>query len=353
MDFQLSTEQDELRALVHRILTERVTNDTQRAAAASEHGLDLGLWRMLAASGVVGIGLPESVGGGGLGALEIAVVLEEVGRATAPVPAYGVLIAGAALAHAGATEHLDGVADGERIVTIALHEAVGSALEPTATVVDGRLSGEKVCVPAGTAAALFVVSAADGLYAVEADAEGVSVQRQNTTTGIPEAMVTFTDAPAVRLGGPEDLAWLVDVATAAQCLIMSGVCQRALALTAAYTKERIQFDRQIASFQAVSQRAGDSYINTEAVKLTAWQAAWRISEGKPASEQVASAKFWASDGGLQVLYAAQHLHGGVGVDRDYPLHRCFLWGRQIDLTLGSAMPSLVRLGGLIADTPVP
>ena len=133
---------------------------------------------------------------------------------------------------------------------------------------------------------------------------------------------------------------------------MSGVCQRALALTAAYAKERVQFERQIASFQAVSQRAGDSYINTEAVRLTAWQAAWRLSEGLPSSEQVASAKFWASDGGLQVLHAAQHLHGGVGVDRDYPLHRCFLWGKQIELTLGSTMPSLVRLGRLIADTPV-
>ena len=88
------------------------------------------------------------------------------------------------------------------------------------------------------------------------------------------------------------------------------------------------------------------------MRLTAWQAAWRISEGKPAAEQVASAKFWACDGGLQVLHAAQHLHGGVGVDRDYPLHRCFLWGKQIELTIGSTMPSLVRLGQLIADTPV-
>jgi alkylation response protein AidB-like acyl-CoA dehydrogenase len=114
----------------------------------------------------------------------------------------------------------------------------------------------------------------------------------------------------------------------------------------------VQFERPIASFQAVSQRAADSYINTEAVRLTAWQAAWRLSEGMPAAEQVASAKFWACDGGLQVLHAAQHLHGGVGVDRDYPLHRCFLWGKQIELTLGSTMPTLVRLGGLLADTPV-
>ncbi len=353
MDFRLSPEQNELRELTNRILTDRVTNESQKAAAASEHGFDMGLWRTLADTGIVGIGLPESVGGGGLGALEVAVVLEEVGRATAPIPAYAVMIAGVALSHFGALDQLAGVARGERIVTIALQEPVGSPHEPAASVSpDSRISGQKVCVPAGTVASTFVVSVTDGLYVVAADAEGVLVERQNTTSGIPDARVTFTNSPATKLAGVDGLSWLLDVATAAQCMLMSGVCQRALALTAAYTKERIQFDRAIATFQAVSQRAGDSYINTEAVRLTAWQAAWRIGQGMPASEQVASAKFWASDGGLQVLHAAQHLHGGVGVDRDYPLHRCFLWGKQIELTMGSTMPSLVRLGRLIADSPV-
>ena len=352
MDFRLSTEQEELRELVNRILTDRVTNESQRAAAASEHGLDMGLWRTLADAGIVGIGMPESVGGGGLGALEIALVLEEVGRATAPVPAYAVMIAGFALFAFGATDELDGVASGERIVTIALQEAVGSPHEPSSTVTNGLLSGEKICVPAGTAASTFVVSARDGLYVVAADAAGVVVERQNTTSGIPDARVTFTNSPATKLADTDGLAVLLDVATTAQCILMSGVCQRALALTAAYAKERVQFDRAIATFQAVSQRAGDSYINTEAVKLTAWQAVWRLGNGLPASEQVASAKYWASEGGLQVLHAAQHLHGGVGVDRDYLLHRCFLWGKQIELTMGSTMPSLVRLGRLIAATPV-
>jgi len=352
MDFRLSPEQDELRELTVKILSERVTNDSQKAAAKTEHGLDLGLWKTLADSGIVGIAMPEDVGGGGLGALEVAVVLEEVGRATAPVPAAAVMVAAAALSSMGASEHLAGVADGERFVTVALQEAVGSPRHPAATVTDGKLTGEKVCVAAGTIASVFVVSATDGVYVVDAGADGVTVEAQDTTSGIREARVTFANAPAVKIGDNDRLSWLLDVATAAQCMLMSGVCQRALALTAEYTKHRIQFDRQIASFQAVSQRAGDSYINTEAVKLTAWQAAWRISEGKAASEQVAAAKYWASDGGLQVLHAAQHLHGGVGVDRDYPLHRCFLWGKQIELTLGSTMPSLVRLGRLIADTPV-
>ncbi|MCU1396848.1 MAG: acd [Ilumatobacteraceae bacterium] len=356
MDFTLSAEQDDLRELTNKILTERVTNDSQKAAEATESGLDRGLWKMLADSGIVGIALPESVGGGGLGLLEAAVVLEEVGRATAPVPALAVFVAGAAIAkYASAADQatwLAGVADGDAIVTVAFQEAGGDVHAPSVAATDGTLNGEKVCVPAGTVAAYFVVSAADGLYVVAADAHGVTVQHQGTTSGITEAMVTFAGAPATKLADADGLAWLLDVATAADCMIMSGVCQRALALTAEYTKQRIQFDRQIASFQAVSQRAGDSFVNTEGVKLTAWQAMWRLSEGKPAAEQVATAKFWASEQGSQVLYAAQHLHGGVGVDRDYPLHRCFLWGKQLELSLGSTMPTLLRRGKLLAGEPV-
>ena len=86
----------------------------------------------------------------------------------------------------------------------------------------------------------------------------------------------------------------------------------------------------------MGQRAADAYIDTEAVRLTAWQAAWRLSEGRPATEEVAVAKFWAAEGGQRVAHAAQHLHGGIGVDLDYPLHRYFLWAKQLELTLGGA-----------------
>lgn len=352
MDFTLSTEEIEVRDLTHRILTDQVSIESHRRAAETEHGLDLDLWKTMAEAGLVGLAMPAAVGGSGLGALAVGVVLEEVGRATAPVPAYGVMIAALALVHFGADDELHGVADGSRLITLAVEEAVGSPHSPAATVTNGVLTGIKVCVPAGTAAAAFVVSTADGVYVVAADAPGVTVERQNTTSGIPHARVTFQDSPARQLAESDGLAWLLDVAITAQCLLMSGVCQRALALLANYAKERVQFERPIANFQAVSQRAGDSYINTEAVRLTAWQAAWRLSAGLPATAEVATAKFWASDGGLQVLHAAQHIHGGVGVDRDYPLHRCFLWGKQIELTLGSTMPSLVSLGRILAETPV-
>jgi alkylation response protein AidB-like acyl-CoA dehydrogenase len=145
---------------------------------------------------------------------------------------------------------------------------------------------------------------------------------------------------------------MTEFATAALCIEEAGVCAAALALTADYTKTREQFDKPIATFQAVGQRAADAYVDAEAIRLTAWQAASRLAAGLPASAEIAVAKFWAAEGGQRVVHAASHLHGGVGVDRDYPLHRYFLLTRQIELTLGSANESLRRLGRMLATEPV-
>ena len=127
--------------------------------------------------------------------------------------------------------------------------------------------------------------------------------------------------------------------------------ERALRMTAAYTSHaRAVRSSRSRGFQAVSQRAADAYIDIEAIRLTAWQAAWRVAEGLPAADEVAIAKFWAADGGQRVAHAAQHLHGGLGIDVDYPLHRYFQWSKSIELTLGSATRQLVRLGSAIASS---
>ena len=97
----------------------------------------------------------------------------------------------------------------------------------------------------------------------------------------------------------------------------------------------------------MGQRLADAYIDVEAIRLTMWQAAWRLAEGLPSEEQVAIAKFQASDGGQRVCAAAQHLHGGIGVDLDYPLHRYTLWAKQVELTLGSGTPQLVKIGEML------
>ncbi len=148
------------------------------------------------------------------------------------------------------------------------------------------------------------------------------------------------------------IADLTQRGTAALCVFEAAVCAAALKLTGEYAKTREQFGKPIATFQAVGQRVADAYVDTEAVRLTAWQAAWRLSEGLPSTAEVATAKYWAAEGGQRVVHAAAHIHGGVGVDRDYPLHRYFLLTEQVELTLGSAIDSLLRLGAHLAAEPV-
>ena len=130
---------------------------------------------------------------------------------------------------------------------------------------------------------------------------------------------------------------------------MLGACEAALALTAEYAKTRKQFDQPIAMFQAVGHRAADAYIDVEGIRLTTLQAAWRISAGLHAATQLAVAKHWAREAGQRVVHAAQHLHGGIGLDGETPLHRFFLTVKQLELTLGGATQQLIQLGNLLAD----
>jgi alkylation response protein AidB-like acyl-CoA dehydrogenase len=130
-----------------------------------------------------------------------------------------------------------------------------------------------------------------------------------------------------------------------------GVTDRALRMTAEYTSTREQFGRPLSAFQAVSQRAGDAYVDVEGIRLTTQAAVWRLGAGQEAEADsaIAVAKFWAAEAGQRVVHAAQHLHGGVGVDVSYPLHRSFLWAKELELSLGGATQQLLSLGERIAE----
>ena len=351
MDFSLTPDQQELQALAARVLSDRCTMEHLKEVEDGS-GVDLALWRELAELGLVGIGMPESDGGAGLGWTEIAVVLEQIGRHVAQVPALPVMAMAAPFLAQHSPKHLVGLASGERIVTVALHDLVGDPRTPSLVATGGVLEGVKTNVPFGTVADGFLVSAVDGIHYVDATAAGVTVERQDSIDSIPDAKVTFSGAVAERVGGPEALDALIDAGWVGQSLLMSGVTAKAIEIMAEYVKERVQFDRPIATFQAVAQRAADARINANAIELTAWQGAALLSEGLPVAEAAASAKYWASEGGASVVRACVHLHGGVGVDRDYPLHRYYLWAKKQELQLGGTTPSLLHLGQLLADTPV-
>ncbi|MCA9673953.1 MAG: acyl-CoA dehydrogenase, partial [Myxococcales bacterium] len=225
-----------------------------------------------------------------------------------------------------------------------------------------RLDGVKTCVPAAHRAARVIVPARqvdDGvvrLFVVDPAAAGVAIERQVATTGEVQGLVTLIGvavAATDELGPPGDgattLAWLLDRAAIGLCAMEVGLCEQVLRMTAQYTSQRTQFERPIATFQAVAQRAADAYIDVEAMRLTLWEAAWRLAEGLPAARELAIAKIFAADGGQRVTYAAQHLHGGIGFDLDYPLARYYPLAKQLELTLGGAGANVAQLGALLAE----
>jgi len=377
MDFELDEDQQALSELAARILAERSTperlKEIEVEAAAGGDGVDRGLWSDLAEAGLLAAPLAEEHGGAGMGLAGAGVVLEEVGRRVAAVPYLETVLCALAVERFGSPGllgTLPGVAAGSFIMAPALTEAQGDLRAPatTASGTEGaswRLDGEKICVPVGMAADGYLVPAtfpdgSTGVVYAAAAAAGLTRVRQDATAGRPEALVRLSgvEVPAEAVlgaGGPDSrsergevLDWLVDRATAASAVMLAGCLEEALRMTAAYVKERKQFDRPLATFQAVGQRAADAYIDSMGVRLTAWQAVWRLSVGLPAADEVTIAKYWASEAGQRVVHTCQHLHGGIGMDRDYPLHRYFLVAKQVDLALGGAAPQLADLGRRIA-----
>jgi alkylation response protein AidB-like acyl-CoA dehydrogenase len=366
MDFSFTEAQAAIADLARKLFTERATPAALKTMEAAEDRFHAPLWKELASLGLLGTAIPESDGGGGHGFLELCAFLQEVGGAVVPLPLWPTLALGALpIGKFGNAEQrarlLPAVARGETILTAALAE-YGSEdpLRPsTAAKNDGAawiVNGTKTCVPAARMAQRIVVGARTsaetlGVFLADPKSPGVKLERQVTTSGESQYEMTMTNVRISHddvLGDPargaDVLAWLVPRATIALVAIELGVAERVLRMTASYTTTRQQFDRPIATFQAVAQRVADAYIDVESIRVATWQAAWRLSEELPATTEVSVAKFFASEAGHRVVYAAQHLHAGMGFDLDYPLYRYYLLSKQLELTLGSSATHLARIG---------
>jgi alkylation response protein AidB-like acyl-CoA dehydrogenase len=367
MNFELSEEQEAVRGLAEQIFQGSVTVERVKTIEAGEERVDRDLWRSLGDANLLGIAVPEEHGGSGLGFIETCLVLEQQGRVVAPVPYWAAIVCGALpIAHHASAEQrqrwLPGVLHGETFVTAALAEAgVNDVFAPRVQATpDGagwRLDGQKVAVPAAHVADILLVpaSTADGVgvFLVEKAAAGVTLDVGPTTDRSLVANVTFDGAAAEALGdasaGDRVLSWMVDRALLGLAALQVGVCEAAVAMAAEYTSGREQFGRPLSTFQGAQLKAADGYIGTEAIRVTTLQAAWKLDAGRDASSDVMVAKWWASEAGQQVVHIAQHLHGGMGADIDYPVHRYFLWGKQIEDTLGGASAQLARLGATFAE----
>lgn len=372
MEFSFTDEQRATAELAAQILTDRCALDRLKAIESSDDRYDRELWAEFAKAGLLGAALPDNVGGSGGSFIDICLLLEQQGRRLAPLPLLPALVSAAMpLARFGSAEqqqrYLPGVVAGTTLLTAALCELGTDSRAPsTVAKADGkhwRLTGVKVAVPVAHAAAAVLVPACTpggqiGLFLIDPKAPGVTLARQDTMNWESQSRMELSNVavgPEALLGsigqGAEHLNWIVDRTTVGLCAIASGACQEALRITAEYTSNRKQFDKPIAMFQAVGQRMADSYIDNEAVNLTMWQAASRLADEMPSPKEIDTAKYWASEGGSRIGHAALHLHGGISIDVDYPIHRYFLWLKQIENTLGAATPHLVHLGAIIAAEP--
>jgi alkylation response protein AidB-like acyl-CoA dehydrogenase len=380
MDFTYTDEQQAIADLSHRILSdklpaERLRELEQASEADGTSWFADDVWLELAKADLLGIALPETDGGGGYGLLEACLIAEQVGRTVAPVP-YLSCIVGAAMplarfgSDAQRAAHLPGVISGSTTLTVALYEPgdVDVPAVPTTQAArsgDGwRLDGEKSFVVGADRAAAILVPARVGertsaVFLVAPDASGVSLSPERAVSGEPQWTVRLqgVEVGADALlgtdeGGADIVRWITDRLGAAICAAQTGVCEESLAITARYVCEREQFGTKLGTFQAVGHRIADAYIDTEAIRLTALQAIWRLDAGLDAHDELMTAKFWAAEGAQRVVHAAQHLHGGIGVDLDYPIHRYFRWAKVLELTLGGASPSLLRLGASLTSQPV-
>ncbi|HEV8296771.1 MAG TPA: acyl-CoA dehydrogenase family protein [Acidimicrobiales bacterium] len=368
MDFNLDETQQEIADLARRILEDRVDHPRLKMIEAGNEWFDRDTFRELAKAGLVGIALREDVGGGGMTIVELAQVLEAQGRTVAPLPLLPTAAAALAIDEYGTpaqrTQYLPGVAEGTTVLSIALQEYLNDDVLAPNTVAASSpsgwtLTGTKVMVEYAEQASRVLVAArvgdGVGVFLVDPHDTGASLVRGVTSRREPVHELHLEAALATdAIGTPGDAAsvleWIAQRTLGLLCAIQLGVTDKQLHMTAEYTSQREQFGRPIATFQAVTQRLANAYIDVEAIRLCTYSALWRLANGLDASEDLRIAKWFASDGAHHIAHGAQHMHGGAGVDVENPLHRYTLWSKHIEGSLGAGTASLRALGTQLAAT---
>ena len=367
MDFGFDETQDDVRLLARDVFDTMATPARVGEVEQTDDAIDRDVWAELARSELLGVSLPEDVGGSGHGIMELAVLLEGVGRRVVPIPLLSTIGLGAfPIAKFGTAEqrkrYLVPVLEGTSLLTAALSESARhDALQPSTTATrDGsswRLDGVKVAVPHAPLVDRILVSAqtdtGPGLFILDPSTAGVTIERGRSTHRQVQGNVSLEGAVVDEddvLLDPEALPYVYRHAIAGMCATAVGVLDEAVKITARYISERQQFNKPIATFQGATLKAADAYIDTEAVRATSWSAIWRLATGRPCDEELAIAKYWVAYGGQNAVHHCQHLHGGMGVDVDYPIHRYFIWAKELELTLGGTSAQLLKIGESLAES---
>jgi len=364
MNFTLSEEQEMLKKMALDFLTDKCPKTLVREMEEDEKGYSPQLWKEIADLGWMGLVFPEKYGGSDMSFLDLAVLLEETGRATLPGPLFPtVVLGGLPILDAGSEEqkqeYLPKIASGEAIFTLALTEAsarydAGSIAVKAAADKDGYIiNGTKFFVPdAHVADYLLCVARTseqakpeDGItiFIVDAKSPGITTTVLKTIASDKLCEVVFNQVrvPKENILGQLDKGWsvvqrVIERAAVAKCCETVGGIQQALEMTVDYAKERKQFDRPIGSFQVIQHYCADMATDVDGSRFATCQAAWMLSEGLPCTKEVAIAKAWVGEASERVLTLAHQIHGAIGVTSDHDLHFYTRRAKAAELTFGKA-----------------
>ena len=373
MEFSVSDDVRAVQELAARIFSEQVDDAALKRFDRGEIRWHEGVWSLLAESGLLGVALPEDSGGSGMGMAGLCALLEEQGRHVTALPLAAAALGALCVGRFGSAVQRDTwlakAAAGTALIVgplpVSAVEHEPREMPTLVPSVEGfMLRGALESLPYGGDADVLVVPARDdagavSIFLVPRDAAGISIERERGTNHEPFDRVLFADVKLTagdRLGAAGDgacvLEWISGRSATAYGFIQLGVLSDAVRRTAQHTVERKQFGKPLAGFQAVAHRAADCYIDIEALRSTLWQAAWRLDQGLPAGNAVASAAWWTSEAGHRVSHACQHLHGGTGADVDYPVHRYYLWSQQARLCVGGSERILAGFGRHLAGQSI-
>ncbi len=361
MQFGLSESQEILRDNARKFFAGECPINLVRKLAESNNTYDAGLWSKMAAQGYTGIIFPEEYGGMGMEVLDLILLMEEAGRALVPGPFFATVALAATVIDAVATDaqkkkYLTPICEGEARSTLAEIEAGagwGNRAGGKTTVVNGKLTGEKLFVPDADVADFLLVTAGSGVFVVQRKAPGVSVTlmpAMDLTRSV--YAVRFDNTPAEKLGDVSRMERATDVATAALVAEMVGGMQRVLDLTVEYAKARKQYGKVIGGFQAVQHKCADMYLETESSRSAAYYAAWALDHDPAnAAAAVSIAKMYASDAYRTVGNRGIQVHGGMGFTWESDLHFYYKRAKASETMLGDAAFHRERIARLVIDAP--
>ena len=358
MDYGLSEQQEMLKKTARDFLTTECPKSLVRQMVSDERGYPSELWHKMAELGWLGLAFPEKYGGTGGSFLDLAVLLEETGRACLPGPFFStVVVAGMTILETGndtqKQELLSKIAEGNLIVTLALTEPSGGYSADKVTVeaiADGNnyvISGTKLFVPDAHVAdyIICVAKTTSGvtLFLVDSKSPGISCTLLKTIAGDKQCEVVFdkVKVPKGNILGKEgqgdiQLQEILRKAAVAKCAEMVGSAQQVLEMTVDYVKDRKQFGVPVGSFQAVQHHCANMMTAIDTSRFITYQAAWKISEGLPHAKDAAMAKAWVSDAYKQVTKLGHQSMGGVSLMEDHDMPLYSKRAKAAELALGDA-----------------